>query len=113
MTSIRSNPAVSNAILKGLAEGARTNTISNTEWSAIKRTALEQIKHSGNPKTTFATVKRSLQMGVKASHRDLKKRVDDFVEKDLARALKARLADLKKNPSVRSWAGHNTYGGRS
>lgn len=114
-TTIRANPHVSNAILKGLAAGKTPNTISNAEWANIKKTALQQIKNSGNPKATGDAVKKSLELAKRTTNAPkMKDAIDAFAKKDLAEAVKERQAALKKSPSVNSWGGYNNYrGGRS
>jgi hypothetical protein len=110
MPTIRANPHVSNAVLKALASG-KANTISNTEWAAIKKTALNEIKTSGNPKATYVTVKRSLEMAKKTTTGGVKDSIDAFLKKELQGAVKDRQDVLKRQPSV--WNGRNTFGGRS
>lgn len=108
MPTINANPHVSNAVLKGLAAG-KPNNISAAEWRSIKKTALSQIRTSGNPKATLATVRQSLVLANRAAQGALKNAIKEFVSGDLATAVKERVAQLKREPSVRNWSGYNTY----
>ena len=108
MTTIRANPHVSNAVLKGLASG-KPNVISAAEWGAIKKTALQQVKTSGNPKATLGTVRESLRMANRASNGKLKDSISSFIKNELAKAVSERQAQLKREPSVRNWSGYGSY----
>ena len=117
MTTIRANPHVSNAVLKGLANGNKPNVISSTEWTNIKKTALQQIKTSDNPKATLGTIRESLRMANRTSGGKLRESISKFIKTELAEAVSNRQAALKRGPTVRTWGGYGggggSYGGRT
>ncbi len=113
MTTVRTNHAVSNSILKALGAG-KHHTISNAEWANIKKTALSEVRASKNPKQTATDIKRSLVMGNKAADGELKTRIAEFVKGDLEKAVKSRQASLRNsNNSVSTWSGYGRSTGRT
>jgi hypothetical protein len=103
-SKIRSNPEVSNAILKGLASG-KPNVVSSQEWADIKKIALSQVRTSGNPRATLNTIKASLAMGNKVAAGALSEKIDDFVSGRLSEAVSKRQETLKNEPRVSTWTG--------
>jgi hypothetical protein len=104
MATIRANGAVSNAILKGLGSG-KHHTISNAEWTSIKKAALAEIRSSKNPAQTSKDIRQSLVLGNKAADGELKDRIRKFIKDDLADAVKTRQQTLRSN-SVSTWSGY-------
>lgn len=81
MPSIKTaNANVSNTILKALGNGSTKPTISANEFSTIKRTALNEVKNSGNPTRTLNSVKASFELANRVTGGKYKEKFTELVE---------------------------------
>lgn len=109
-TSIKTaNPNVSNALLKALGNDGRGKPeISSREWGAIKKAAVNEVKHSGNPTRTLSTIKASFELANRVTGGEYKNKFGELVDKTLTTEVDARKTALRQ-------VNHNDWGsgGRS
>jgi hypothetical protein len=107
-TSIKTaNANVSNALLKALGNDARGKPqISNKEFADIKKAAVAEVKHSGNPTRTLNSIKASFELANRVTGGDYKSKFGELVSKELTTAVDARKATLRQVDS-------NDWGGRT
>jgi hypothetical protein len=107
-TSIKTaNPNVSNAILKALGNDARGKPqISNTEFNAIKKAAVAEVKHSDNPTRTLSNIKSSFELANRVTGGDYKSKFGELVKNDLSAAVDARKTALRQ-VNTNNWGGNS------
>jgi hypothetical protein len=112
-TSIKTaNANVSNALLKALGNDARGKPqISSREFSEIKKAAVSEVKHSGNPTRTLNTIKASFELANRVTGGDYKSKFGELVSKDLTSAVDARKVALRQVNSNNWSSGGSSRGG--
>jgi hypothetical protein len=107
-TSIKTaNANVSNALLKALGNDARGKPqISNKEWTEIKKAAVAEVKHSGNPTRTLGSIKSSFELANRVTGGEYKAKFGELVKNDLSAAVDARKTALRQ-VNTNNWGGNS------